>query len=160
MPIDMRGLCPLIQVFDMPTSVRFYRDILGFELVSHAPLHGPDDFGWCLLRSGQAELMLNTAYDRGERPAEPDPRRIGAHDTCMYIGCPDVDAAYEYLLAKGVALKPPQVAHYGMKQLYLGDPDGFGVCFQWEATEEEKAAAQRRVRPAEEHPSETTAAAQ
>jgi hypothetical protein len=28
------GLTPLVQVFDMPTSVRFYRDVLGFEVVS------------------------------------------------------------------------------------------------------------------------------
>jgi hypothetical protein len=25
------------------------------------------------------------------------------------------------------------VAPYGMKQLYLRDPDGFELCFQWEA---------------------------
>jgi hypothetical protein len=23
------------------------------------------------------------------------------------------------------------VAPYGMKQMYLHDPDGFGLCFQW-----------------------------
>jgi hypothetical protein len=32
MAIDVRGLVPLLQVFDMPTSIRFYRDVLGFEL--------------------------------------------------------------------------------------------------------------------------------
>jgi glyoxylase I family protein len=31
--LAVRGLCPLIQVFDIPTSLRFYRDILGFEEV-------------------------------------------------------------------------------------------------------------------------------
>jgi uncharacterized glyoxalase superfamily protein PhnB len=92
--------------------------------------------------------MLNTAYDYGERPPAPDPRRIAAHDTCLYIGCPDVDAAYQALLAKGVKLKPPHVAHYGMKQLYLTDPDGFGVCFQWQATDAEMAAAPQPAMPA------------
>ena len=29
-PIAIRGLCPLLQVFDMPTSLRLYRDVLGF----------------------------------------------------------------------------------------------------------------------------------
>ena len=33
MSIEVRGVCTLIQVFDMPTSVRFYRDVLGFEIV-------------------------------------------------------------------------------------------------------------------------------
>ncbi len=32
MSIKVEGVAPLIQVFDMPTSVAFYRDVLGFEL--------------------------------------------------------------------------------------------------------------------------------
>ena len=34
MGIEIKGLCPLIQVFDMPRSLRFYHDILGFEIVN------------------------------------------------------------------------------------------------------------------------------
>ena len=44
MAIDIRGLCPLLQVFDMPASIRFYRDVLGFEIFSSSPARGPDDF--------------------------------------------------------------------------------------------------------------------
>jgi glyoxylase I family protein len=135
MTIETQGICPLLQVFDMPTSVRFYRDILGFELITNAAERSTDEFGWCLLRRGDgSELMLNTAYDYGERPPEPDPARVHAHcDTCIYFGCPDVDAAYQHLLGKGLKIDPPKVAWYGMKQLYLTDPDGFGICFQWKA---------------------------
>jgi catechol 2,3-dioxygenase-like lactoylglutathione lyase family enzyme len=119
----------------MPTSVRFYRDVLGFEIAGNAPIRAPDEFGWCLLSHGNGtEIMLNTAYDYGERPDQPDPARISAHgDTCNYIGCPDVDAAYRHLRDKGLDVNEPKVAHYGMKQLYLTDPDGFGICFQWKA---------------------------
>lgn len=133
MGIDMRGLCPLIQVYDMATSLRFYRDLMGFEVIERS--QESDDCGWCRLRSaGGAELMLNTAYDEGERPAEPDRERtIGHMDTGLFIGCPEVDAAYEYLKAKGVACEKPKVARYGMKQLYLKDPDGYGICLQWKA---------------------------
>lgn len=28
------GVAPLLQVYDMPTAVSFYRDLLGFELVT------------------------------------------------------------------------------------------------------------------------------
>jgi len=42
-----------------------------------------------------------------------------------------VDAAYEYLRSRITSLKKPKVAHYGMKQLYLHDPDGYNLCFQW-----------------------------
>ena len=30
MGIEVRSVCTLLQVFDMPASVRFYRDVLGF----------------------------------------------------------------------------------------------------------------------------------
>jgi uncharacterized glyoxalase superfamily protein PhnB len=59
---------------------------------------------------------------------------VEAHDDAsLYFGCPDVDGAYHHLRGKGVAVKPPHVAHYGMKQLYVKDPDGFVLCFQWRA---------------------------
>ncbi len=133
MAIDVHGLCPLLAVFDMPTSIKFYCDGLGFEIVASdgkpAPL-----FDWVLLRLNDTELMLNTAYDPGERPPVPDPTRIDAHqDAALYFGCPDVDGAYAHLRAKGINAKEPKVAPYGMKQLYLTDPDGYLLCFQWRA---------------------------
>jgi catechol 2,3-dioxygenase-like lactoylglutathione lyase family enzyme len=128
--IAIRGLCPLIQVFDMPTSLRFYRDILGFGEVSKSGQG--DDVGWAWLRHGDACLMLNTAYDVGERPDVPDLARVTAHgDTILYLGCEDLEGAHAYLKAHGVPADPPKAAPYGMKQVYLADPDGYGVCFQW-----------------------------
>ncbi|HEX4310625.1 MAG TPA: VOC family protein [Acidobacteriaceae bacterium] len=137
MAIDVRGVCALLQVYDMPTSVKFYRDVLGFEVVTTSPVLGPDKFHWCLLRLGGAEVMLNTAYEfDSERPVPADRARVVAHhDTGLFFGCPDVDGAYEELRAKGVAVKPPKVAPYGMKQMSLQDPDGCGLCFQWKAEE-------------------------
>lgn len=122
----------------MPTSLAFYRDRLGFSVVQAAPPEPAghaDNYGWVWLRQGNTELMLNTAYDPdAERPPAPEPPRVAAHeDTALFIGCPDVDAAYRFLVAQGIELAPPVVAPYGMKQLHLKDPDGFGLCFQWAA---------------------------
>ena len=135
MPIDMHGVCPLLQVYDMPTSVRFYRDVLGFAVFGASPPRSPDDSDWVWLKqSNGTELMLNTRYEFDSRPPAPDPALAAAHDdTCLYIGCPDIDAAYRHLLGKGLTVNPPKVAHYGMKQLYLHDPDGYNICFQWTA---------------------------
>jgi glyoxylase I family protein len=135
MAIELRGLTPLLQVYDMPRSIRFYRDVLGFEVVAHSPQLGEDFFHWVWLRLGEAELMLNTAYENN-RPPSPDARRVAAHrDTDLFFGCPDVDAAYEHLRSKGLEVKPPKVASYGMKQLSLSDPDGYELWFQWPAKE-------------------------
>jgi glyoxylase I family protein len=118
--IDIRGLCPLLQVFDMPVSVRFYCELLGFEISSRSPTYavenGAELFHWVLLRRGDTELMLNTAYDEGERPASP------------------ADAAYEQVKSHGVPCAPPQTAWYGMRQLSFRDPDGYGITLQWRVT--------------------------
>ena len=130
MPLELRHVCPLLQVFDMPTSLAFWRDTLGFTVdASSSP---GDHADWVQLRLGDAYLMLNTRYEAHDRPATPDPARVAAHDdTGLYFGCPDVDAAYAYLIERGVDAAPPKVAPYGMKQLYLTDPDGYALCFQW-----------------------------
>ncbi len=130
MALVVRGLCPLLQVFDMPTSLRFYRDVLGFSVVEKSG--EGDDVGWAWLRHGDAALMLNTAYDEGTRPASPDAPRAAAHgDTILFLGCEDLDAAYSHLVAHGVDAQAPKVAPYGMRQVYTSDPDGYGVCLQW-----------------------------
>ena len=136
MTFQLRGVCPLLQVFDMPASLAFYRDVLGFSIVEAAAAGATGDrFDWVWLRRDEAELMLNTAYDPdAERPATPDPGRVAAHgDTALFIGAPDVDAVYGHLRAHGLALAEPTIAPYGMKQLFVQDPDGFGICFQWKA---------------------------
>jgi catechol 2,3-dioxygenase-like lactoylglutathione lyase family enzyme len=134
MPLALTGLTPLIAVYDMPKAIRFYCGILGFELVTSSPeIDAPEGryFHWAWLRQGGAELMLNTAHDEGERPAHRDTVREGGHeDTCLYIGCADIDAVHAELTSRGLTLEPPVITHYGMKQLYLRDPDGFGLCFQ------------------------------
>ena len=50
-----------------------------------------------------------------------------------YLGCPDVNAAYEELVAKGIEVQKSKVVLYGIKQMYLKDPERYGVCFQWTA---------------------------
>src|ERR1700724_120681 len=99
MAITLTGITPLLEVFDLPASIAFYRDVLGFELVSG------DDSWWCMLKLGEVSLMLNTAYERDERPAAPDPARVVGHsDGELYFNTPDADAVYEHIRAKGWAV--------------------------------------------------------
>ena len=129
MPVRAGHVTTLLQVFDMRKSVAFYCDVLGFELLQK---HEPDGhLYWAMLKLGGATIMLNSMYEDDDRPPAPDPQRAAVHrDTTLYFGCPDVSEAYEHLRAKGIDVKPPKVAYYGMKQLYLSDPDGYELCFQ------------------------------
>ena len=143
--IKVEDVCALMSVWDMPTTVRFYRELLGFEIVSRSPAYaveeGEELFHWCTMRAGDATIMLNTEYDEGERPAVRPTGGEGRFGTWFFYGCPDVDGAYAKLKAAGVACDPPKLTKYGGKfgflTLSLRDPDGRGITLQWpvEATE-------------------------
>ena len=135
MTIEVRHMTPLLSVFDMPTSLKFYRDTLGFAVTQDTGQG--DQSGWVMLQKSGVSLMLNTAYDDDERPATPNPAHHAIHqETYLYFLCPDPQGAYEFLQSKGLQLDPPTIAYYGMKQLYLRDPDGYTLCFQCQAESE------------------------
>ena len=136
-PPVIYSLCPLIQVYDMPVSLAFYRGLLGFEVIQQSS--PGDDCDWVWLKRGAAELMVNTMYESDSRPAKPDDGRNHHHsDTGLFITTPDVEAMYAFLCHHGIAVEPPVVTPYGMKQLHLKDPDGYGICFQWTAAEQRR----------------------
>ena len=125
-------MTPLLQVFDMATSLRFYCDVLGFLILQADGNTTAPNHNWVWLRRNDIDLMLNTAHEYAMRPLAADPNRVASHnDTAFYFAAPDVDAVYADLRSRGIDLQPPKVAPYGMKQLYLHDPDGFSLCFQW-----------------------------
>jgi glyoxylase I family protein len=135
--IEVKDVCALMSVWDMPTTVRFYHELLGFEIVSRAPTYAEEDgeelFHWCMMRANDAYIMLNTEYDEGERPAERPRQREERFGTWFFYGCPDVEGAYAKLQAAGVACKPPSLAKYGFRTLSFRDPDGRGITLQWPA---------------------------
>ncbi len=139
MAIEIRDGCTLMSVWDMPTTVRFYRELLGFEMTQRSPTYavenGEELFHWCMMRSNEATIMLNTEYDEDERPAERPEQGDQRFGTWFYYGCPDVDGAYERLKAAGIECKPPRLTMYGgrhgFRTLSFRDPDGHGITLQW-----------------------------
>ena len=126
MPI--KNMTPLLQVYDMKTSVAFYCDSLGFK-VAHS--YEPDGhFYWASLALGDIKLMLNACYEDDKRPPEPDKNRINAHrDTELYFECDNLDEVYNGLKNKGIDIKPPAQSAYGAQEIKLKDPDGFQIIF-------------------------------
>ena len=121
----MKPSVPLLQVFDLPASLKFYCDVLEFQVVQRT-----DNDWWAMLKHGDATLMLNTAYEDGQRPASPDPARVRGHrDVSLYFEYADLDALYSHLRAHGCQVTPPAVTSYGLRQMDISDPDGYELCF-------------------------------
>ncbi len=133
--ININGLCPLLQVYDMPTALHFYRDILGFTLIGSSG--EGDDVDWTWLKLNDVEIMLNTMYEKEYRPAEKDAARQAAHaDTSIYFGCSNVHETYQLLLNKNIDVKPPVITGYNFTALYATDPDGYLLVFHWPVKED------------------------
>jgi glyoxylase I family protein len=116
---------PLLQVFDMQTSLAFYVGVLGFAVVQRT-----EHDWWATIRLGDATLMLNTAYEDDERPTSPDPQRVRGHnDVSLYFQFVDLDALYAHLRTTGHEVSPPSRTSYGLRQLNVKDPDGYELCF-------------------------------
>jgi glyoxylase I family protein len=131
MSFEPLGLTPLIGVFDMTKALAFYRDVLGFSVVFTSPeVHAAEGHfsHYMRLRFGRAEIMLNTQYDSNERPAEPPAKTI--RDAVFYIGCADVDVAWEAVARRGLQVERPTMAPYGLKRFDVEDPDGYTLVFQ------------------------------
>ncbi|MXZ45202.1 MAG: hypothetical protein F4Z01_09595 [Gammaproteobacteria bacterium] len=48
----------------------------------------------------------------------------------LYFITDDVDALYTQILANGLKVSVPKIEFYGMKQIFLTDPDGRTLCFE------------------------------
>ena len=105
MSINIEYLTPLIQVFNMPRTLAFYRDLFGFEVVTDSG--NGDDSSWVWIQKNGCHLMLNDEYEPGHVPVTPPPDRTKWHqDTALYFGA-DPDAVYDYLTSKGLSPRPP-----------------------------------------------------
>ena len=63
----------------------------------------------------------------GEEDGPPEGRGRGVS---FYFVCDDADMMYAELSDRGLQLEPPSAEYYGMKQLFVPEPDGYSICFE------------------------------
>ena len=114
---------PLLNVADIETSLKFWRDLIGFEETTRFEHEG--HLAFANLRSGEIELMLNA------RGGDPEPRRARPHYTeaVLYFGVISVHDLVRELRAKGCEAPDPERQEYGVDEIVLRDPDGYEIAF-------------------------------
>ena len=68
--------------------------------------------------------MLQQASEE-DGPAEGRGRGVG-----FFFNCDDAGAVHTEFCSRGLQLNAPEVAFYGMKQVFVKDPDGYELFFQ------------------------------
>jgi lactoylglutathione lyase len=121
--VTFRDAFPILYVAEMGRSLRFYRDLLGFEVGYEWAPEGRPVF--VALRLGASSLGL---CELGEaRPLGWDGAARGlSGEVCLYVD--DVDGAAEWLRSQGVRQREaPADQPWGERLAYFEDPDGYPV---------------------------------
>ena len=124
---EVGSASPLFIVRNVPDTLAFYSDKLGFEVAFEGP--EPDDIFFGIVQRGRAMIMFK-AID-----VEPVPnytRDIGhgiaAWDAYVYV--PDPDALYEEFASRDVEIsRPLENNHDNLRGFELRDPNGYVLFF-------------------------------
>ena len=110
-------------VEDMPAMIRFYRDVLGFEIREEETAGNvylvKDGTLFLLYGRKDFETMTHRRYEYI--------KGLNGHmEIALYVDTyAEVDAAYENAVAKGAApVLPPETEPWGQRTCYIADPEG------------------------------------
>lgn len=128
---------------DMKRSVRFYRDVLGFELTESWP--EGDNPMWANLVLDRQSVMLGAHMDPdqaskmcGEDPAKAQEMKARSEEFeknkagvgfSVYLMVPDVDAYHKQTSQRGLKAPAPVTQFYGLRDFGTQDPDGYRLQF-------------------------------
>ena len=116
---------PIVYCDDLPRSLRFYRDLLGFRVTFSHPEQGEPGFVALQLGEG-AELALADVRDPDAVPLHGKTvRPASGHGFELCVYADDVDDAVAALRAAGVpVLAEPADQPWGDRMAYVEDPQG------------------------------------
>jgi catechol 2,3-dioxygenase-like lactoylglutathione lyase family enzyme len=103
-----------LKVADMEASLRFYRNVLGMEL-----LYGGPNAGFSSLRIAGAEFPIINLQQG----------RTAVRWGRVIFHVADVDSFWTHLKEKGLEPEIPQNACWGERYFHMHDPDGHELSF-------------------------------
>ena len=127
------AISPFFIVADVPATLAFYRDRLGFEVTFRGP--SPEDEFFGIVRRDGAMIMfkaLGEMVDGREVLVEPVPN-YGRKPACSwdaYVEVPDPDALAAELAVRGAPFAVPLGDNDdGLRGFVVRDLDGYGLFF-------------------------------
>lgn len=120
-----------LKVADLERALSFYRDLLGFELVT---MYG-DQAAFISAGGYHHHIGLNTWHSRNAPPASK--AGVGLfHTAILYPSRKDLAVIFSRLIKAGYPLTG--ASDHGVSEaLYLDDPDGNGVELYWDRPQEQ-----------------------
>lgn len=120
----MRFAHTMIRVKDMDTSIAFYRDTLGLDLIEHFELPGADAT-LAFLKDPRSGFEIELTYNHDGRDYD-----LGSGFGHMAFFVESVDAKHAELTSKGVTFSlEPKTMKNGTRIAFADDPTGYKIEF-------------------------------
>jgi len=127
------GISPFFIVANVPATLSFYRDKLGFEVTFRGP--SPDDEFLGVVRRDAAVIMfkaLGEVLNGKEVLVEPVPNFKRQPALCLdaFVEVPDPEALATEFASRGVRFSVPLAdSDDGLRGFVIEDIDGYGLFF-------------------------------
>ena len=124
---ELSAISPFFIVNDVPSSLAFYRDRLGFEITFQGP--APDDIFFGIVCRGGAQILLKAV---GVAPVPNCTRDVkkGIARWDAFVVVPDPDALATEFASRGVVFcEPLEDTDDGLRGFALKDVDGYVLFF-------------------------------
>jgi uncharacterized glyoxalase superfamily protein PhnB len=128
--VKFADVTPNLIVSDIDRSLAFYRDVLGFSVVTSVPDAAPFAFVW-MQRDGVSVFLNTVASVKDEQPGIAA-QTIGGTATMFMIieaetAALGVDALFEQVKSAARVIMPLKTQFYGMREFGIEDPDGYVI---------------------------------
>lgn len=110
-------LTPMMRTWDMPATLAFYTDVLGFICENYS-----EEASWASLVKDEIRVMFS-----GPNQHEDD--QAPAFTGSLYFQCDDVDTIWMQLQDKVGICYPPENFEYGMREFGIYDNNGYLLQF-------------------------------
>lgn len=122
----LKKLTPNLMVEDVAQTLSFYRETLGFAVLTTLPEQEPFDFA--IVQRDGVELMFQSRASLSENVPALTDSPIGASQT-FYIEVEGVRDLYEALREKVEIVVDFHTTFYGTQEFYFRDPNGYILSF-------------------------------
>jgi uncharacterized glyoxalase superfamily protein PhnB len=115
--MKLRALTPMLRTWNLPGSIQFYVETLGFTCDNYQP-----DWGWASLSNNGVKLMLSVP---NAHEGDKQPTFTGS----LYFYSDDVDSLWQAIRDKARVSYALETFDYGMREFAIYDNNGYLLQF-------------------------------
>ena len=121
-----KKLSPNLIVDDVDETLRFYRDVLKFNLMMSVPAEEP--FVWVAMARNDVEVMIQ-ARKSASRVIPLFENKEAGGSLMLYIEMEDVMELYDSIKTQVTLIEDLHTKPYGMREFSIQDNNGFVLTF-------------------------------